>query len=62
MKATKHYENGAVMVYLHEDAREEGSQPVDMCLTFDSETQLRRAGECLKMLAIAGGNTVKVGE
>lgn len=53
MKATKHYENGRIYVYVEENG-------VRDCIAFQNEQQMRRLGECLKDLARIGGNTVEI--
>lgn len=53
MKATKHYEGGRIYVYVEED-------DVTDCITFDSEQQMRRLGECLTDLARIGGGVVEI--
>ncbi len=60
MKATKHYEDGAVVVFFYEDNNTE--RPFDCVMAFDNEQQMARLGECLKDLARTGGTTVSIGE
>lgn len=51
MKVTKHYEHDHVIVYAHEG-------DMKLCLTFDSERQMRRLGECLIDLERTGSRSV----
>lgn len=53
MKATKHYENGRIYVYVEENG-------VRDCIAFQNEQQMRRLGECLKDLARTGGSSVEI--
>ncbi len=54
MKATKHYENGRIFVYVEDgDARD--------CISFSSERQMQQLGECLRDLARIGGTSVEIG-
>lgn len=53
MKATKHYENGRIYVYIEENG-------VRDCISFRSEQQMWRLGECLKDLARTGGESVEI--
>ncbi len=54
MKATKHYENGKVFVYVQND---EGAKD---CMVFGNEAEMRRLGQCLVDLARIGGNSVEI--
>lgn len=54
MKCTKHYEGGRVYVYVE---KEEG---VTDCISFKSEKEMKRLGECLTDLARIGGTTVEI--
>lgn len=53
MKATKHYEGGRIFVYIEENG-------IKDCITFRSEQQMARLGECLRDLARIGGNSVEI--
>lgn len=53
MKCTKHYENGRIYVYCEENGARD-------CISFSSEQQMARLGECLKDLARTGGNQVEI--
>ena len=53
MKATKHFEDGKIFVYL---TKPSGTY----VMTFDSEDEMRRAGQCLIDLARIGGKTVEI--
>ncbi len=53
MKATKHYENGRIYVYVEENG-------VRDCISFRSEQQMWRLGECLKDLSRTGGESVEI--
>lgn len=55
MKAKKHYENGRIFVYVEENG-------VTDCISFSSEAQMRRLGQCLIDLARIGGSEVKIGK
>ena len=49
MKARKHYEGGRVYAYIVDGEYK-------TCIQFDSETQMRRAGQCLVELERTHGN------
>ena len=53
MKAGKYYEGGRVYAYIVDGEYK-------TCIQFDSETQMRRAGQCLIDLARIGGNEVEI--
>ena len=53
MKARKHYEGGRVYAYIVDGEYK-------TCIQFDSETQMRIAGQCLIDLARIGGNEVEI--
>ena len=55
MKARKHYEGGRVYAYIVDGEYK-------TCIQFDSEAQMRRAGQCLIDLARIGGNEVEIKE
>ena len=55
MKATKHFEDGKIFVYLTRT-----STSSTYVLAFDSEDEMRRAGQCLIDLARIGGKTVEI--
>ena len=55
MKAVKHYEDNRVFVYLTRT-----STSSTYVLAFDSDDEMRRAGQCLIDLARIGGNTVEI--
>lgn len=54
MKCTKHYENGRIYVYFQDD------NGVSDCVSFGSEHDMRRMGECLIDLYRTGGNEVEI--
>ncbi len=54
MKAKKHYEQG-IQVYVSEG-------DWNACITFRSEQQMHRMGQCLSDLARIGGTEVTIGE
>jgi hypothetical protein len=56
MKVTKHYENDHVMLYV-----EYGGQ-MRLCITLESDQQMRRLGECLIDLERTGGREVTIEE
>lgn len=54
MKATKHYENNMIIVYVTYDNN------ANTVMLFDNDTEMRRLGQCLIDLARIGGNTVEI--
>ena len=53
MKVTKHYEQDHVMLYV-----EEGD--LRTCITLDSDSQMRRLGQCLNDLYRTDGREVSI--
>ena len=56
MKVTKHYENDQVLLYVEYGGR------MRLCITLDSDQQIRRLGECLIDLERTGGREVTIEE
>ena len=54
MRVTKHYENDHVMLYV-----EYGGQ-MRLCITLDSDQEMRRLGECLLDLYRTDGRDVPI--